>query len=56
MMLGAHIQLESLTVHWLQSNFVRASAVLHVATLEGSHTGALIPERLKDMLVRTLEN
>ena len=34
------------TVHWVQSNFVRAPAVLHVATLEGLHTGALIAERL----------
>jgi len=41
----------SLTVHWVQSNFVRASAVLHVAMLEGSHTGALIAERLEDMLL-----
>jgi len=40
----------SLTAHWVQDNFVWASAVLHVATLEGSHTGALIAEKLEDML------
>ena len=28
----------SSTVHWVQDNFVHASAVLHVANLEGSYS------------------
>ena len=41
----------SLTAHWVQGNFVRASAVLHVTTLEGSHTGENIAGKIEDMLL-----
>ena len=41
------LQLVSLTAHWVQDNFVRASAALH---MEVSHTGVLIAEKLEDML------
>ena len=40
----------SLTAHCVQGNFARASAVLHVTTLEGSHTTAQIAGKIEETL------
>jgi len=40
----------SLTAHWISADFEKVSAVLHVLTLEGSHTGVCICEKFTEML------
>ena len=40
----------SLTAHWISADFEKVSAVLHVLTLEGSHTGVYICEKFTEML------
>ena len=39
-----------MTAHWISADFEKVSAVLHVLTLEGSHTGVYICEKFKEML------
>ena len=40
----------SLTAHWIDKSFTKASAVLHVQALEMAHTGEYIAERISSML------
>ena len=44
------ISLLSLTAHWIDKSFTKASAVLHAQALEMAHTGEYIAERISSML------
>jgi len=47
---GGGCSLLSLTAHWLNEDFVKKSAVLHVQPLEESHTGEYLAQVYRKML------